>query len=134
MSSTFHNAVSTALLGVVRGPAGQTVVYRRGEDLEVQIDAAARGESTWEQDDEQGVLTELRSVDWLIAADDLSLPGDAGRTEPRRGDKIIVTIAGVEHVYEVLRPADGEPEWRWMDAAQTVRRIHTRLIELGGDS
>lgn len=131
MARSFHEEVSNALGSVISRDLAVPVRYERG-DLGVDLEKVGVGESTFEVSDEQGLLTEVRVRDYFIPAIDLVLPG-VGFALPKKGDRIIETIAGKAHVYEVLPPGGSEPAWRWMDPAQLHLRVHTKLIEREGD-
>jgi hypothetical protein len=124
MAKSFYEQVSSALAQVASGPLARPVTYVRGDES-VEIEKVGVGRSTFEVTDEQGFLSQVQVRDYFIPSEDLVLAGE--EVEPCRGDRIIETIGGVEHVYEVLPPGGFEPAWRWMDADQTMLRVHTKL-------
>lgn len=109
----------------LKAGASQQVVYRR--DTESVTVNAVVGKSLLKLDDGYGgVRMEWTDRDFLIAAEDLVIGGNA--TLPQRGDRIEQTIGDVTHVFEVAAPG-GEPEWRWSDPHQIMLRIHTVKLE-----
>ena len=105
-----------------RASASQTVTYSRGT-ASVSISAAI-GNSAFTLDNGNVVLN-LESRDYLFAAADLVLNGNA--VTPLPGDRITEADG---QVYEVL-PIAGEPAWRYSDNARTSLRVHTRQVESG---
>lgn len=113
------------LSGQLRSHAGQAVTYARAYD-EVEI-TATPGSKPMRVLDEFGVRVDWTGQDWLIAAADLVLDGDA--VEPRRGDEVTHVSGGFTLVYEVLSPGGDEPCWRWSDPHHTTYRVHTKLVD-----
>jgi hypothetical protein len=74
---------------------------------------------------EGNVLETLESRDYLIDAADYAPTGAA--SEPQRGDRIIETVGGTEHIYEVMTPAPGAPVFRYTDRYRVRLRVHTKL-------
>lgn len=73
-----------------------------------------------------GFRMEMTDLDFLIPARDLAV--DGVRIEPKRGDLIVLPIGTDEQTFEVM-PYAGEAPWRWSDPFQSMRRIHTKLVD-----
>ncbi|RMF77611.1 MAG: hypothetical protein D6744_11170, partial [Planctomycetota bacterium] len=96
------------------------VTYSRGNDSVVLN--ATKGQTPFEQVDEHGVVTTMRSQDFLIRASDLVLTGN--QVTPEAGDKITETVGNVTSVYEVMS-MQGGPPWRYSDPHEKTIRVHT---------
>jgi hypothetical protein len=97
--------------------AGEDVIYIRGSSW-VTLRAII-GETTAMQDAGGDLISEFRTVDFLIAPENLAV--NFAKTEPQRGDQI---KRGDGSVFDVLPDASGSV-WRWSDGRQTHFRIHT---------
>jgi len=104
----------------------RTVVYRRGADS-VEIEATV-GSTAFDRTDEYGVVHRIESRDYLVAAADLVLAGEA--VTPKAGDRITETGETRVHEYEVMAPGD-EPAWRYSDPQRRTLRIHTKFVRTG---
>ena len=104
----------------------RTVVYRRGADS-VEIEATV-GSTAFDRTDEYGVVHRIESRDYLAAAADLVLGGEA--VTPKAGDRITETGEARVHEYEVMAPGDG-PAWRYSDPQRRTLRIHTKFVRTG---
>jgi hypothetical protein len=102
----------------------RTVTYQRGQD-EVDLPATI-GQTVFNLTDEYGATIRHVTRDFLIAAEDLVI--DGAFVEPRRGDRIRETTAGVTFVHEVIGMG-GESAWRYSDRDRTTFRIHTKQID-----
>ncbi len=105
---------------------GKRVVYRRGEQ---SLDLVMiPGQTPFRFVDAQGSGSmRVVSRDWLVLREDLVLDGEA--FEPARGDRIIETIKGVDHIWEVGSPADSdEPPFRNSDPEGVALRIHAKEV------
>jgi len=109
-----------------RAHLSRTVVYRRGEDS-VEISATI-GSTAFDRTDEYGVVHRIESRDYLVAAADLMLGGEA--VTPKAGDRITETGEARVHEYEVMSPGD-EPAWRYSDPQRRTLRIHTKFVRTG---
>ncbi|MEO0513482.1 MAG: hypothetical protein AAF108_11405 [Planctomycetota bacterium] len=109
-----------------RAHLSRTVVYRRGADS-VEIEATV-GSTAFDRTDEYGVVHRIESRDYLLAASDLVLGGEA--VTPKAGDRITETGEARLHEYEVLAPGD-EPAWRYSDPQRRTLRIHTKFVRTG---
>lgn len=110
------------LAGQRRRFVASTVRYTRSplsRDVRATI-----GRTVFELDNGSGMITQVESRDFIIAATDLNLSGSA-LTVPQSGDRI-EDAAGL--VYEVM-PFGTEPVWRWVDGHRIDRRIHTKQID-----
>lgn len=114
----------TAGLSLRRSVAGERVTYQRGETT-IENVSAVIGSTPFRIDNDLARHTAsqiVRSVDFLIGVDALAELDSP--SHPQRGDRI-VRASGEQ--YDVL-PINGEPEWRFVDAAQTEYRIHTKRV------
>ena len=101
---------------------GVSVVYLAGA---IQIPWTA--EVTLQKHDtlgDHGVMTTVTSRDYSGLAGVLAA---AGITEPEPGHRIVETIAGVAHTFEVMPIANG-PCWAWAD--ESHRQIIARTKEV----
>lgn len=73
----------------------------------------------------EAVLIDVSEMDFLIRVADLILDGSA--VEPKRGDRIGVTLNGVARVFEVNYQGDDQPFS--YDPHRTLYRIHTKQID-----
>jgi hypothetical protein len=119
--STFQQIIGNGLTALTC-VAGVEVKYRRGADW-VRI-RAVPGQTTFNITDANVVVSETRSRDYLIQADDLVIGGVV--VTPQRGDLIEETVGAKIQIYEVTRP-DGEQPWRYADHGRTSIRVHTKL-------
>lgn len=103
--------------------ASSAVLYRRGS-LTVPVQAG-KGRSTFEITDRSGILIELESRDFLISAGNLLL--DDLPILPEVGDRIIESIGGKLHAYEISNFGAEQP-FRSCDPYRYKLRIHTRYI------
>lgn len=110
----------------------QSVTYKR--DWEEITVTATLGATTYEVADEDGLLIQAKSTDFLIAASALVL--GEGIVKPKLGDQIIRTIGGPVFVwpevpvvvtFEVL-DLGGVGHYRPCDQYGTILRIHTKQI------
>lgn len=109
--------------------AGRDVVYKRG-DVDLDI-TAVRGNTDFEEADDNGILAEMEVPDWILTAADLSI--DDELFEPAEGDRIVVEdAAGRTLTYEIL-PNEGVTAFQYMDPNRAQIRVHTKLIS-GGDA
>lgn len=72
----------------------------------------------------EAILIDVSEMDFLIRVADLILDGQG--VEPKRGDRIGVTINGVACVYEVNYTGNDQPFS--YDPHRTMYRIHTKQI------
>lgn len=116
----------TWLNGIRLTHLAQNVTYKR--DWETIAVTATLGSTTYEIADEDGLLIQAKSTDFLIAASALIL--GEGQVAPKLGDQIIRTVGGEDLTFEVL-DLGGVGHYRPADQYGTVLRIHTKQI--GGD-
>lgn len=88
-------------------------IRHNGEELSIP---ATRGRTVFRAENEYGVSVIVRSVDFIVAYEDLNF-------YPDKGDEIQVD----GERYEVLAPND-EPVWRWSGLDNTSLRIHSKAI------
>ncbi|MEL6741066.1 MAG: hypothetical protein AAFP26_10465 [Planctomycetota bacterium] len=113
-----------------RAHLSRTVVYRRGVDS-VEIEATV-GSTAFDRTDEYGVVHRIESRDYLVAAADLVLGGEA--VTPKAGDRITETAEARVHEYEVMSSGSlgrDEPAWRYSDPQRRTLRIHTKFVRTG---
>lgn len=51
----------------------------------------------------------------------------AGFDEPKVGDRITETLAGVARTFEVSK-GDSEPAWKWLDELRTAFQVRTKAV------
>ena len=112
------------LAGQLGRHASGQVEYFRGDDS-VTVNATV-GRTEFEIDDGSGVLQRIEARDFLIAAGDLVLAGQAAL--PQRGDRIKESQNGTVYVYEVMAPGQ-EPHYRFSDPYRKLLRIHTKQVD-----
>jgi hypothetical protein len=101
---------------------GEEVTYIRGTttaDLTTMV-----GASVHEVDSGFAIPEKVTSVDFLVAAADLTA---AGLGVPAAGDRIHRVMGGQTHIYESA-PIGKEPAARPADPTANTYRIHTRHI------
>lgn len=104
--------------------AGASIDYIRGENTLSALDAIP-SEERYEVADEEGVVQEIHSRDYLLTIDDLVIGGAA--IEPRAGDRIVETVNGQTLTFEVF-PVDRERCFRYRDHGRQSIRIHTKRV------
>lgn len=114
------------LNGIRQTHMAQSVTYKR--DWESVVVTATLGSTTYEVADEDGLLIQAKSTDFLIAASALVL--GEGVVTPKLGDQIIRTVDSEELVFEVL-DLGGVGHYRPADQYGKVLRIHTKQISGG---
>lgn len=102
------------------------VVYSRGP-ASVGI-AAVPGLTQTQSTRPDGVpgRTDFTERDYLFPA--AALDFGLGAFEPRAGDTITETVAGLPVAFE-LAPSAVEPAWRWADHSRTRYRVHCKRID-----
>lgn len=123
MSSVFGHLVNSQF-ETLRPLAGVAVTYTRGSDSLEELDAIPT-EERYSVPDEQGILQEIHSRDYLVKTSELIVDGSA--VEPRVGDRITETIGSVDMIFEVF-PVDGQRCFRYRDASRGTIRIHTKRV------
>ena len=109
----------------LRAHASESVTYSRDpyDDLEI---LATRGSKPMRTLTDLGPRIDFTMQDWFLAASELVIDGEP--VTPRKGDRIYAVSRGMQQTYEVLSPGGDEPVWRWSDASEVTRRVHTKLI------
>jgi len=97
--------------------AGTTCAYRRGANTAQLL--ATVGRSTFESENQSGIVESWESRDYLIRTEELPYG------EPQRGDLIVEEVNGVPTFYEVSSPR-GVPVFHYADAFGTMCRVHTK--------
>lgn len=101
-----------------------TLIYARGAETVDLTGLAWVGRmNTVRQVGVAGAAIVYGDRDYIIPIETLVIGGQ--RVEPKRGDRIRETVAGVTRVFELVSQA-GEPEWRWSDDERTAYRVHTK--------
>lgn len=100
--------------------ASTLCTYHRGNSY-AQLRATV-GSSTFEAQNQSGVIETWQSRDFIMKASSLPF-GD-----PRRHDRVVQTINGVDLTYEVATP-QGMPVFRYADPFRQMVRIHTIATE-----
>jgi len=106
-----------------RESLARAVTYCRGADS-VEL-AATVGRSEHEELTADGLVVTHRTRDFLVAAAELILGGEAAA--PAAGDRIREDAGGETAVYEVLS-VGGRPCWRYEDAHRNTVRVHTKHV------
>jgi hypothetical protein len=102
----------------------KTVELVRGtESMDVE---AVIGESTFQVEDDRGVVLTYHTDDFIIRTADYQFDGRA--TLPERGDRVRSTNGNQEMVHTV-NMANGSPHWRYTDQTKTQIRLHTKLTD-----
>lgn len=110
------------LAGQLKAAAARAVIFVRGSSA-IEVSATV-GMSSFQAADQNGVLEQFESRDFIIEAADLPFG------EPQRGDKVVETIDGITITYDVATPR-GMPLWRYGDAFRRTIRVHTVQSDSG---
>ena len=110
------------LAGQLKAAAARPVIFVRGNSA-IEVSATV-GMSSFQAADQNGVLEQFESRDFIIDVADLPFG------EPQRGDKVVETIDGIAITYDVSTPR-GMPLWRYGDAFRRTARIHTVQSDSG---
>jgi hypothetical protein len=112
------------LHNTIYGAEGETVTYTLNTALSGGLTTATfdaiQAESRRQVTNELGLLTRIKTKDFLIKVSEVEL---VGITQPRRDDKI-TTEDG--QVWQVMSPATGLDVFEYSDHKQTLYRIHTK--------
>jgi hypothetical protein len=103
----------------LKSSAATNVIYRRGQAW--QVIAATIGQTTFESADQNGVVEQWQSRDFIIAA------ADFPHAEPLRGDRIVEMVNGAAVVFEAAAPR-GVPLFRYGDAWHSTIRVHAKRV------
>lgn len=124
--SIFSGAVST-ILGAVQNLAGESVIYRRGDDLEIEIEKAVPLGGDRPRDTQGSYTLASDELEWGIAR--AALVDDDNEITPAEFDTIERTIGGRVLTYKVLPDERNHKRqcWKWSDRGQTQYRIFTKL-------
>lgn len=107
--------------------ADPVLYLRRGADVAAAIPLTmSKAKSEFADEDDEGIVTTLQTVDWIGLTADLAEGGVP--FEPREGDRVIEGGLDAGDVYEVQAPA-GVPCWKWADPlGRTERRVYSRRV------
>ena len=112
------------LHGTLYSAEGETVTYDLNTPLDGGLTSATfdaiQAESTRQVSNDRGMITRIKTKDFLIKVSEMNL---VGITQPRRDDKI-TTADG--QVWQVTSPASGLDYFEYSDHKQTLYRIHTK--------
>ena len=103
--------------------AASNVLYRRGSQTVSLVAGKAR--STYELIDANGMIVNVEAHDFLITAKNLVL--DGVKCLPEVGDRIIETLDGDFHAYEVM-VFGTEKQYRFCDPYHHKLRVHTKFV------
>lgn len=98
---------------------GVEVAYSRPGGREKTV-LAVLGRTVFHSTNDAGAWVRTETRDFIVAAEDMDAPPEAGDEIVFRGE-----------TYEVLSPS-GEPCWRWSDPYRSAYRIHTK--HTGGET
>ena len=131
MPNAFQDAISAGLSSL-RGAAGVTIVYRRG-NYQVEIPNAVPGATEYGVTELADVVLETYTDrDYLFRSCDLVLNREV--VEPEKGDTIEETIQGKKHVYQVVNPeGNAERAFSYSDTNHDQLRVHTKLVEVASN-
>lgn len=105
--------------------AATAITYRRGA-WEVTLQATLGTQLLRVSDDFGASRVQWTDRDFIINADDLKLQGV--KTEPERGDEILMTVDGELLTFKVAAP-NLEAVFRYSDSHRKRIRIHTNFIK-----
>ena len=115
------------LLDQQKAHCSKAVTYQRPGHTAIQVQATI-GRSTFEIQDDHGVVEEVEARDFLIQAADLE-EGVGCFILPEAGDLIKEVLAGETVVFEVTAVGD-EPPWRYSDPYRKTVRVHTKQVDV----
>ncbi len=118
MSDTIRNGAAW-LADQLKASAGTAVEYRRGTASATAT--AVVGRSVFESQDQSGVSETWEARDYIFRT------ADFPHSEPKRGDRIVETLAGVSVVFEVVSPR-GVPLFHHGDPFHSTIRVHTKRV------
>ena len=115
------------LNGTLQSSNGETVTYQLNTALSSGRTSAkvnaVQAESRQQVINDRGLITKVKSKDFLIKVKDLE---DYGIKQPRRDD-IIVSEDGQK--WQVTPPASGLDYFEYSDFTQKLYRIHTKKVK-----
>ena len=116
--------IQAAGLTVHRELAGEAITYRRGEDLEIEIEFAVPLGGARLEERDTGIVLQTDSLEWGINREDLV--DDETEIIPKRGDTIEFEWKDRTLTFTVL-PDGASQCWKWSDRGQSQYRIFTKL-------
>jgi hypothetical protein len=115
------------LSGVRKANMTTVVTYTRPGTPPASVSVSATiGATTFQIENEYGMLVQFTSRDFLITASDLVLGSSV--VQPKPGDTVSETAPSGTVVYQVLGPGK-EPCWRWSDPYRNTIRVHTKQVQ-----
>jgi len=116
---------AAALNRRMEAAAGRTVTYT--QDATPQTITAWLGNTLFARNPtEQGPAVTWGEIDYLIPVANLAA---VGFTEPKIGDRIADSFAGIAVLFELMPPDAGEPAWRFSDYTRTRYRLHLKRVD-----
>lgn len=114
----------TLLASKLGDAAGESVTITRGATTSAAITAVPELQD-YEVMDANGMLTNVRSEDWLFTTADMVLGASAW--VPKSGDRIAVTLGGAACVFEVV-PIGNKPCHEWADDTGVMTVVHSKKV------
>lgn len=123
--SLLSDAISFGL-GVVRGVAGERVVYEADGGISFMIESATPLVGRQKEDLADRIAVQSNELDWGVPRSAMWFDGN--EIIPAKGHVIRRTIGGRTERY-ALTPRDGDQPWSWSDeGGHTQYRLHTLMI------
>lgn len=124
--SAVGNANRAAMVAQQR-LAGEAITYRIGDEFSLELTAVPTAPQFQLTGESTVVIDQTQYRDWQVIADEL-VRDDDQPIVPDSGHVIDwIDRDGVLHRFEV-GSANGSEVWRWMDAQQVGRRIHSLQV------
>lgn len=99
-----------------------TVGYKPAGEMFERKFPATIGLSRFESIDANNQIVRMETRDYFVSVDDYE-------PNPKKGDHVIEEINGIRRTFMVSGPGGTSNAWSWADRGQTIRRIHTQLVE-----
>lgn len=122
------SGIDSAIAGLIAGLAqagGVTVTYQRPDCAPLAGLTAVPSEKQVEVLRADGSVETAQCRDWLVAAADLVIEGEAAT--PQAGDQIVETLGESTRTYEVM-PIGQEDAWHWCGVGEQLLRVHTKRV------
>jgi len=104
--------------------ASVTIVYQRGPHVSDDL-TVTKSLHEYEVIDTDGIMTTIKSTDYLIHAADL-IVNDTVIT-PRSDDRVTEVVGGVSQTYEVM-PLGPQKEYEPLDTDGVIMTVHTKRV------
>src|SRR5262245_59152781 len=102
----------------------KTATLRRGSQGTANVTVAVGSQLLRVLDGRGNTKVDRTDADFLIAADEYVINGQA--VQPEAGDLVEIAFGAVTKRFEVM-PIASEPAWRWSDpVGQTLYRVHAK--------